>query len=418
MPRSDKSTEQILEETTRPCPRCSVLIRRAGGCVHMKCDNPRCQHEFCCLCLHDWANATYNASFCIGRAEASHSEVLASVERQIRSNWAQQAHDTRPAEDTNEKEVLQCFRVALTTRLESDAELLWAEDTEVPLRRRRFLEFYDHHETRIRAAAQVVLADIVDSHRAQQELVELLSWVRDRWWLRLSPEDVDAHNESFMDPHSVWRQICAERVLVRLEEHFGSQLVEYERNMVRARHGEEQSAGLWRIEMANVLAHAAAEREAEVVRCRFLAAAALDNASAHAENRCERLEEGFVRERDRAAVAELVLADRGAQLRGKVLRKLIAIEVLNDCWTQCGFLRVSMKSLLWLWLLREIVIENTVEEHETVFCATGIKFAMVPYLNGSCMSLSGMSSGPHGQTFPPAHEFGSVNVSDEVCYKS
>ena len=84
---------------------------------------------------------------------------------------------------------------------------------------------------------------------------------------------------------------------------------------MRARHGEEQSAGLWRIEMANAHAQAAAEQEAAVARCRFLAAAALDNARVHAENRCERLEEGFVRERDRAAVAALVLADRGAQLR-------------------------------------------------------------------------------------------------------
>ena len=87
-------------------------------------------------------------------------------------------------------------------------------------------------------------------------------------------------------------------------------------------------------------------------------AAALDNARAHPENRCERLEEGFVSERDRAAVAELVLADRGAQLCGKTRRELISIGVLFVCWTQCGFLRVSMKSLLWLWLLREIVAEN------------------------------------------------------------
>ena len=29
--RSDKSIEQILAETTRPCPRCFVPIRRAGG---------------------------------------------------------------------------------------------------------------------------------------------------------------------------------------------------------------------------------------------------------------------------------------------------------------------------------------------------------------------------------------------------
>ena len=263
-----------------------------------------------------------------------------------------------------------------------------------------------------------------------------------------------------------------------------------------------------------------------VARCRFLAAAALDNARAHAENRCERLEEGFIRERDRAAVAELVLADRGAQLReeqamvsefqdtaldmqaqvdefveqyaestkcvvdvkkherdfvenaeasawheenaatelrrelqqarmqvsrGSGLAKQqqrqlesapveplpecpgtlrtkaasdpfrvssLAFGSSNDCWVQCGFLRVSRKSLLWLWLLQEIVAENTKEECETVFCATGIKVPMVQYLNESCMSLSGMSSGPHGQTSAPAHDFNSANMSNEVCYKS
>ena len=69
-----------------------------------------------------------------------------------------------------------------------------AEDADVPLRWRRLLEFHDHRETRIRAIAQVVFAGVVDSHCAQQELIELLSWVRDRWWLRLSHEDVDAHN--------------------------------------------------------------------------------------------------------------------------------------------------------------------------------------------------------------------------------
>ena len=91
----------------------------------MKCDNPRCQYEFCCLCLHDWTSAMYNASFCVGSDEASHSEVLAPVERQICSNWAQQAHDARPAEDTYAEEVFQRFRMALTTRLESNEELFF-----------------------------------------------------------------------------------------------------------------------------------------------------------------------------------------------------------------------------------------------------------------------------------------------------
>ena len=53
------------------------------------------------------------------------------------------------------KEVLQRFRVTITTRLESDAELLSVEDADEPLRWRRFLEFYDQSETRIRATAQV-----------------------------------------------------------------------------------------------------------------------------------------------------------------------------------------------------------------------------------------------------------------------
>ena len=42
---------------------------------------------------------------------------------------------------------------------------------------------------------------------------------------------------------------------------------------------------------------------------------------------------------------------------------------------------------------------------------------MVPYLNESCKSLSDTSSGPHGRTSAPAHEFISANVGNEVCYK-
>ena len=42
--------------------------------------------------------------------------------------------------------------VALTTRLESDAELFSAEIADVLLRWRRLSEFHDHHETRTRAA--------------------------------------------------------------------------------------------------------------------------------------------------------------------------------------------------------------------------------------------------------------------------
>ena len=99
------------------------------------------------------------------------------------------------------------------------------------------MEFFDHRETRIRAIAQVVFAGVIDSHRAQQEVFELLSWMRDRWWLRLPPEDVDEHNDSVMDPQYflelpclVRRRMRAQRAFVRLEEHFCSQLVEHEQD--------------------------------------------------------------------------------------------------------------------------------------------------------------------------------------------
>ena len=107
----------------------------------------------------------------------------------------------------------------------------------------------------------------------------------------------------------------AHRELISIEGSSASRQARVQEELVRARHGEEQSAWLWRIEMANARAQAATEQEAAVACCQSSAAAALDNTRAHAENRCERLEESFVRERDRAAVADLVLADMAAQLR-------------------------------------------------------------------------------------------------------
>ena len=107
----------------------------------------------------------------------------------------------------------------------------------------------------------------------------------------------------------------AHRELISVEGSSASRQARVQEELVRARHGEEHSAGLWKIEMANARAQAATEQEVAVARCRSSAAVALDNARPHAENRCERLEEGFVRERDRAAVADLVLAELGAQLR-------------------------------------------------------------------------------------------------------
>ena len=267
----------------------------------MTCGNPHCRHELYWLCLHDWTRATHDASFCTGRAEASHSEVLASVERQIRSNSAQHAHDTRPAEDTYAK---------VTGALEAVA----ADNAQLVARGNVAFEQRD------RALRQTLRVEF-DGYRAHIA-VEI-------------QEDIPAHVEA---------RIAEVRDFFRGQFNEGARRVEQ-----------------------------------------------------HAREHCEMF---------------------AAALREEAHRELISVNCSSDRWTQCGFLRVSMKSFLWLWLLQEIVAENTKEKCETVFCATGIEVSMVQYLNESCMSLSGMSAGPHGQTSAPAHEFSSGNMSNEVCYKS
>ena len=158
---------------------------------------------------------------------------------------------------------------------------------------------------------------------------------------REMPEDIPAHvearvaevrdffkgqfNEGARRVEQHARELCemfaaalreeAHRELISVKGSSASRQAHVQEALVRARQGEEHSTGLWRLELANARAQAAAEQEAAVARCRSLAAAALDNACAHAENRCERREERFARERDRAAGAQLVLADWGAQLR-------------------------------------------------------------------------------------------------------
>ena len=61
--------------------------------------------------------------------------------------------------------------------------------------------------------------------------------------------------------------------------------------------------------MANARAQAAAEQDAAVARCQSSAAAVLVNARAHAENRCERLMEGFVHERAQLQEEQAVISE-------------------------------------------------------------------------------------------------------------
>ena len=172
----------------------------------------------------------------------------------------------------------------------------------------------------------------------------------------------------------------AERAFVRLEEHFGSELVEHEQDLV-----ENVEALAWHEE------NAATELRRELQKARMQ----VSRGSGLAEQQQRQLESAPVEP----------LPECFGTLRTKAASDSFRVSSLvfgssNDSWTQCRLLRVPLKS--FLWLLGETVAENAKEECEIVFCATGFKVPMVPYLNESCMSLSGMSSGPHSQTFCPS----------------
>ena len=228
------------------------------------------------------------------------------------------------------------------------------------------------------------------------------------------------------------------------EQRFGSLLVEYERNMVK-RTKQEGKAN--RAEITSALETVAANNAQLVARgngafeqrdmaLSQTACVEFDGYRAHTtaetqEHIPAHAEACIVEVRDRdlfrwqfneSARRVERHAREHCEMCTAVLRKearleSISIECSNDCWTLCGFLRVSMKSFLWLRLLREMFVENTKEESETVFCANGIKVPTVSYLNESCKSLSDMLSGPHGQTSAPANEFSFVNMSKEVRHK-
>ena len=157
-----------------------------------------------------------------------------------------------------------------------------------------------------RAHIAVEMQEDIPAHE-EARIVEVRDFFREQF--NEGARRVEQHARELCEMFAAALREDAHRELISFEGSSACRQARAQEELVRARHGEEQSAGLWRIEMANAHEQAAAEQEAGVARCRFLAVAALDNARAHAENRCERLEEGFVCDRDRVAVAELALAD-------------------------------------------------------------------------------------------------------------
>ncbi|XP_067367666.1 E3 ubiquitin-protein ligase parkin isoform X1 [Channa argus] len=50
--RWDRASMLLIQESTKPCPQCSVPVEKNGGCMHMQC--PLCRAEWCWVCRISW----------------------------------------------------------------------------------------------------------------------------------------------------------------------------------------------------------------------------------------------------------------------------------------------------------------------------------------------------------------------------
>ncbi|KAF2203129.1 hypothetical protein GQ43DRAFT_367585 [Delitschia confertaspora ATCC 74209] len=49
----EEASAKVIKATAKKCPGCKAWIQKHYGCDHMTCS--KCKHEFCWLCLADWA---------------------------------------------------------------------------------------------------------------------------------------------------------------------------------------------------------------------------------------------------------------------------------------------------------------------------------------------------------------------------
>ncbi|KAI0345047.1 hypothetical protein BDW22DRAFT_990646 [Trametopsis cervina] len=81
--RDDAGTSQWLRANTKDCPKCQNKIEKAGGCNRIHCRH--CNHEFCWMCMENWATHGYNNASCNAfvepKPDAASNEARRNLER-------------------------------------------------------------------------------------------------------------------------------------------------------------------------------------------------------------------------------------------------------------------------------------------------------------------------------------------------
>ncbi|XP_067203472.1 E3 ubiquitin-protein ligase parkin isoform X2 [Linepithema humile] len=50
----DEASKNIIQISTKPCPKCRTPTEKDGGCMHMICTRPGCGYHWCWVCQTEW----------------------------------------------------------------------------------------------------------------------------------------------------------------------------------------------------------------------------------------------------------------------------------------------------------------------------------------------------------------------------
>ena len=155
-------------------------------------------------------------------------------------------------------------RAEVTSALEAVAANIAFEQRDRALRQTVREEFDGY-----RAHLAMEMQEDIPAH-VEARIVDVCDFFRGQF--NEGARQVERHAREHCEMFAVALREEAHRELISVEGSSASRQARVQEELVRARHGEEYSVGLWKTEMANARAQAAAEQEVAVARCRSSAA--------------------------------------------------------------------------------------------------------------------------------------------------